>query len=269
MNDLFLEYGLGPWKSVVASMLLPPVPLLLISLWGAWLLAVRRSAGWFLVLLACVGMWLSACAGTGQALGALLLKTPPALPLAQVAELKRNAAGRRSTAIVVLGGGREVYAPEYGVSSLGGRSLERLRYGLWLAKETGLPVAFSGGVGWSQSDGLAEAQIAARIASSEFGRPLRWVEEGSRDTRENATRSVALLGPAGINEIVLVTHGWHMRRALRAFEDAGGGRYRIVPAPMGLAAPIDRAALLWLPSSEGYTLVRDVLREALGWLAGS
>ena len=43
----------------------------------------------------------------------------------------------------------------------------------------------------------------------------------SRDTRENAARTLALLKPAGIDHIVLVTHGYHMPRALRAFTRSG------------------------------------------------
>jgi hypothetical protein len=61
----------------------------------------------------------------------------------QIAELKKSP----RTAIVVLGGGRRLLAPEYGVATLTPRSIERLRYGVWLARETGLPLAFSGGVG--------------------------------------------------------------------------------------------------------------------------
>ena len=96
-------------------------------------------------------------------------------------------------------------------------SLERLRYGLWLAGQTGAPVAFSGGIGYAQEGSTAEAKVAAKIAADEFGRPIRWVESESRDTRENAALTMALLKPAGINHIVLVTHGYHMPRALRAF----------------------------------------------------
>ena len=79
------------------------------------------------------------------------------------------------------------------------------------------PLAFSGGVGWAQQGSTSEARVAAKIAAEEFGRPLRWVEDDSRDTRENAAKTIALLKPAGIQHIVLVTHGYHMRRALRAF----------------------------------------------------
>ena len=123
----------------------------------------------------------------------------------------------------------EALAPEYGVSNLTAGSLERLRFGIWLGRETRLPVGFTGGVGWAQTDAKPEAQIASQIAATEFGRPLKWIEENSRDTRENAVRTVALLKPQGIRHIVLVTHGYHMPRALRDFEAAAGPDIRIEP----------------------------------------
>ena len=67
---------------------------------------------------------------------------------------------------------------------------------------------------------------------------------------------MALLEPAGIREIVLVTHGTHMPRALCEFRAAAAARaasppVRITPAPMGQAWPADSALLRWLPSGEG------------------
>jgi uncharacterized SAM-binding protein YcdF (DUF218 family) len=190
---------------------------------------------------------------------------------AALARAKRPGAAAHS-AIVVLGGGRDALAPEYGHASLPPLALERLRYALWLARETGLPVAFSGGVGHAQEGPPMEADIAARIAAQEFGRPLRWRESASRDTRENAARTLAMLRPDGITEIVLVTHGWHMTRALRAFQEAaarGGPAVRIVPARMGLAQRITHPVLRWVPSHEGLALVRQVWREQLGLWFGA
>ncbi|MFG5408565.1 ElyC/SanA/YdcF family protein [Piscinibacter sakaiensis] len=125
----------------------------------------------------------------------------------------RSTAAPPRTAIVVLGGGRERLAPEYGQAMLGADSLQRLHYGVWLARATGLPLAFSGGRGWAQLDGEAEADLAARIAAQDYGLPLRWRENQSRDTRENARLTVALLRAEGVERILLVTHGWHMARA--------------------------------------------------------
>ena len=130
-------------------------------------------------------------------------------------------------------------------------------------------MAFSGGVGWGQPDAAPESKVAAKIAAEEFNRPIKWLEEDSRDTRENASRTLALLKPAGINHVVLVTHGYHMPRALRAFTDAAGPGLRIEPAPMGLARRLESPTLEWLPSSRGFSQMRQTLRELIGRLAGA
>ncbi len=189
-----------------------------------------------------------------------------ALTEGQVTELKK---APRSV-IVVLGGGRRTYAPEYGVSTLNERSLERLRYGVWLAKETSLPLAFSGGLGHGAEPGATEAEIAARVAERELGRALKYTESESRDTRENALKTVALLAPAGIEQIVLVTHDYHMTRALRNFRRAIADRnISVLPAPMGLPASGALRLSDWLPSAAGFEKNRLVLHEWLGRMMGA
>lgn len=271
MNSLFVLLDIASWKPVLTALVLPPVPLLLLILVGARLILPRRGWGWLLIVLGVAGLWLSMCTGVGQWLERYVLHVPPALTSQRIRDLKTaDAKHKTSTAIVVLGGGVERLAPEYGLSNLGYQSLERLRYGLWLGRETGLPVAFSGGAGWSQPHNVPEADVAARIAAQDFNRPLRWVENQSRDTRENAGRSIALMKRSGITHIVLVTHGWHMPRALRNFEEAGrAGGIDIEAAPMGLAVHTDAPALEWLPSAAGYSRVRNALREALGRVLGA
>jgi uncharacterized SAM-binding protein YcdF (DUF218 family) len=267
LNSLFTMFGIEAWKPVLAALLLPPVPLLVLMLIGARLILPRRGLGWFLVLLSTALLWLSTCSGAAQLLSQFLLRPPAALTSERITELKTT---KTPTAIIVLGGGLEPFAPEYGVSNLYHVSLERLRYGVWLSRETGLPLGFSGGVGWAQPDAKAEAQIAAQIAAREFGRPLTFIEDDSRDTRENAMRTIALLRPAGVRHIVLVTSGVHMPRALNAFEVAAAGSdMRIEAAPMAMARGIEAPALRWLPSSNGMTDVRNILRELLGRLAGA
>lgn len=261
--------GIESWKPMLAALLLPPVPFLLLTLIGARLLLPRRGLGWLLIFVSVVLLWLSTC--TGAARGAALLLLPPqtAMSFDRVRELRAEVAARKPIAIVVLGAGVEPFAPEYGVSSLQYPSLERLRYGLWLSRETGAPVAFSGGVGWGQSDAAPEARVAAKIATEEFNRPIKWLEEDSRDTRENAARTLALLKPAGITHIVLVTHGYHMPRALRDFNQAAGPGITIEPAPLGLARKLESPTLEWMPSARGFSQMRQVLREAIGRVAGA
>lgn len=265
MNELFLTLGIESWKPALSGLLLPPIPFLLLVLVGARLMFSRRLIAWLLVLLGVAGVWLSTTGAAAHGLRLWLMPPVRALSASDIAELKRAP----KTAIVVLGGGRRSLAPEYGVSTLKPRTVERLRYGLYLARETGLPVAFSGGVGFGATPGPSEAEIAGRIAERDFGRPLRWLESESRDTHENALRTVALLQPQGIERIVLVTSGLHMARAKLNFQRAAAGRIQIVPAPMDLPASNRIRAADFLPGLDGYEDVRITLHEWLGRIAGA
>lgn len=264
--------GIESWKPVLSALLLPPVPLLVLMLVGARLILWRRGLGWLLLLLATLGLWLSACTASAEWLQRSLLSGPPPLTADRIGELRRAlGGGKGGVVIVVLGAGRESMAPEYGVASLPPLALERLRYGNWLARETGAPLLFAGGLGHGAQPGATEAEVAAEIAAREYHRPLRWTESRSRDTRENAQFTTALLRDQGIKQLVLVTHGWHMPRALRAFREAAANKvsWEIVPAPMGLAQQVERPALRWMPSAEGTMLMRAVVREKFGWWFGA
>jgi uncharacterized SAM-binding protein YcdF (DUF218 family) len=266
MNEIFLTLGIESWKPYLSVPLLPPVPLLVLVLLGARLMFRRRLLAWLLVLLGVVTLWLSCTTGAAYLLQTWLLKPPPPLMEAQIAELKKAP----RTAIVVLGGGRRLRAPEYGMSTLNERTAERLRYGIWLSRETGLPLAFTGGVGHGADVGTSEAEIAARVADREYGRPLRWTEASSRDTRENAFKTVPLLQAQGIEQLVLVTHAYHMPRSLKNFQQADpSGKLRLVAAPMRVYPGGRMRVSDWLPSGEGFENVRAVLHELAGRLFGA
>jgi uncharacterized SAM-binding protein YcdF (DUF218 family) len=273
VNDLFVLLGIQSWKPILTALALPPVPWLLLMLIGARLMFWRRGVAWLVVLFGASGLWLSCTTGIGVWLERLALEPPPALSPERIGEIKRIAGtADKKVAIVVLGGGREAMAPEYGLANLKYLSLQRLHYGIWLSHQTGAPMLFSGGVGHAQSVGTSEAEIAARIAEKDYGRPLTWTETESRDTRENAVRSVALLKTGSVTDIVLVTHGFHMPRAMRAFQleaQRAGTPMRVWPAPMGLAQPSDRSVMLWLPTNDGFQRVRFVLHELAGLLLGA
>ena len=268
------------WKPILTALLLPPAPLLLLVLLGWALSGRRRVLGGMMVLLSCVALWLACCTAVGRVLESQVLRPPAPISDADLAQFKVGSGNQAKTrsgptaAIVVLGAGRVPRARELGMADLKSNSIERLRYGVRLARQTGLPLAFSGGIGWADGNGaqsesaLSEAEIAARVAEEEFLKSLRWVESRSRDTRENAQRTVALLRAEGVQQIVLVTHAWHMPRALRAFEEAAAGGLRITPAPMGYLTAQPRTELEWLPTSEGFTQVRLALRELAARAAG-
>jgi uncharacterized SAM-binding protein YcdF (DUF218 family) len=270
VNELFILLHIEAWKPLISALLLPPVPFLVLTLIGARVLVARRDWGWALISLSVLLMWFSSCLVAGETLQRLLLKPPPALSAEQVAEIKKHALAHKDTAIVVLGGGARPVSSEYRVSNLTDASLERLRYGVWLSRATGVPLAYSGGVGWGQGDSTPEADIAARVAEQEFGRPLRFRESHSRDTHENATHTLPLLRAQDVRRVIVVTHAWHMPRAVRAFEHAAGDpNILIEAAPINGLPFIETHATAWMPSHTGFELVRMVLHEWLGYWAGA
>ena len=268
MNDLLITLGLQPWKPVLGALLLPPVPFVVMIVAGGVLMHRRPRAGWGMLILAALGCWFMCTGVAATQLTRWLLQPPPALTTTQIDELK----AAKKTAIVVLGGGGRELSPEYGATNLSHLGIERLRYGLWLARQTALPVAFSGGAIVELRAGATEAETAARIAATEFGHPIRWIENRSRDTNENAVRTLPLLNGEGIEHIVLVTHGFHMRRALAAFERASRQAsmpIRVTPAAMGMEPEAPLRAMDWLPSRSGFDRVNIALHEWLGRLGGA
>jgi uncharacterized SAM-binding protein YcdF (DUF218 family) len=135
-------------------------------------------------------------------------------------------AARQAQAIVILGGGVRRNVPELGGDSLAALSLERVRYGARLARETGLPVLVTGGS--VRGDTRPEAHLLREALEQEFGLKVRWIEERSRNTRENARFSAEMLRPAGVGTIVLVMHPFDVPRAREEFERAA---LRVIPAP--------------------------------------
>lgn len=268
MNELLQTLGVESWKPVVAALMLPPVPFLLLVLVGARVLVNRRLLGWLLIVLACAGIWLSATSAVSFIIRRALVQPPPVLQPAEVVALRRAPLA----AVVVLGGGRTPLALEWGSAQLHPRGIERLRYGVHLAKQTQLPLAFSGGQGWGAPEGASEAAVAGRTAETELGFKIRWQEGESRDTRENASRTVALLREQGIRHIILVTHDYHMPRAARAFRRAiaaGPVPIQLTLAPMGVSADTRLRAVNWLPSLGGAEQTRLLLHEWLGLLLGA
>jgi uncharacterized SAM-binding protein YcdF (DUF218 family) len=269
INDFLLWLGLDAWRPALSALLLPPVPFIVITFIGARWFARMRWRAWGMVMLGLLGTWFSCTNAVSQGLHYWLMPPTRALTTNEVADLRRAP----KTAIVILGGGRRETAPEYGVSELNPVGLERLRYGLWLGTQTGLPVMFSGGLGHGGKPGQSEAEIASRTAERDFGRKLTWLEDQSRDTRENALRSVPLLRAQGIERIVLVTHAFHMARARANFERAakaaGGAPMQIINAPMGLRPWFQPRVDDFLPSREGYAFTTLTLREFFGRLIGA
>ncbi|AEG92190.1 YdcF family protein [Ramlibacter tataouinensis] len=246
----------GEIKTFLAAVVLPPSGPLLLALLGLALAWARRRLGLLLGLAGLALLWALSSHAVAVALARQLL--PPVRPVT-AAELR--AAGVQ--AVVVLGGGVLPQAPEYGQAQPSANTWSRLRYGVRLARATGLPLGFSGGVAWSALGTAApsEAEVARRAAGEDFGADLRWVEGRSRDTAENAQQMRALMRRDGVDRIALVTDTWQLPRAVVEFRRAG---FEVLPAPTGFVVPRERPALEWLPSGQGLAATRQILRE---WLA--
>lgn len=167
-------------------------------------------------------------------------------------------------AIVVLAGDASSAAPEYGGPTCGPMTLERLRYAAHLARATKLPLLASGGV---PKRGLPpHAEMMRAALERDFGLEVRWSEPRSANTRENARFSALLLRNYGINRAYVVTHAWHMPRALAEFRAAG---LEAVAAPTGFRAPPSWDWSTFVPSAKALRESSWALHEWLGraWYA--
>lgn len=214
--------------------------------------------GWRrLAILAWGLLWLCSCQAIAVWLSLHLL--PQVKPIA-LDDLKRE----QVQAIVVLGGGVNSHALEYEQPTLAPEAMARLLFGVHLSRRGDLPMAYSGGKGWAaRQHQPTEAEVASLSLARLGAAPLQWQENQSRDTRENATLTAALLQPEGVNRIALVTHAWHMPRSVKQFESAG---FQVLPAPMGFMHSDALPWLQWIPSGQGLRDTSVVLREWLGLL---
>ena len=249
-------------KPILTGLIMPAAlgPLLVVVL-SVW--AFKRSPKYMALRLPIaisgfvgLSLWLVSCPAVAVWLSVNLL---PQVKAIQVSDLKQQ----QVQAIVVLGGGAEAFTHEYDGPNLSTASMSRLLYGLHLSQSAHLPMAFTGGKGWGGQDKQApEAEVADAVLARLHAPALRWQENQSRDTRENAQMTANLLQKEGITRIALVTHAWHMPRSVRNFEDAG---FKVLPAPMGYIQTYAQPVLQWIPSGEGLRDSCAVLKEWLGW----
>ncbi len=237
--------------ALISSVLLPPLSLLIFLVAG---MALRRRApriSMSLLLLSTTALYALSTPWVSGVLLKSLEVGPPATP----AMLKET------DAIVVLGGGRKLDQPEYGSDTLNGPTLERLRYAAYLHRTSQLPLLVSGGK--PQGGTLSEGHIMAQALQDEYGITPNWIEERSLNTWENARLSAPLLKQAGITRIALVSHAWHLRRAVPLFEAQG---LSVVPAGTQFASSRLDSLLNLLPTTAALRDSTFALREWLGIL---
>lgn len=241
---------------IAAALALPPGGNLLLAVAGLALWRRAKLLAMLMFAVSFISLAVLSMPKVGDALFEAVERFPARLPGAALAE--------DVGAIVVLAGGRNANAPEYGGETVAFPSLVRLRYGARLQRETGLPLLVSGGR-VQGGEPASEAALIKGVLERELNVSVRWLEERSRNTAENARYSVQLLRQEDIAAIVLVTSAAHMPRAVEAFEGQG---VRVSAAPTGRRTGNRAAAgvLDWLPSTSALDRSRIALHELLGRL---
>lgn len=229
---------------------LPPASLMLVAVLGLLLIAFgRRGGGTALVTIAVLALYVLGSPYISTRLLASLEDVP-------VAEVPPPAG---TEAIVVLAGDSRRPTPEYGGPVPGPMVLERLRYAARLQRETGLPILASGGL--TQDDTVSHAALMREALTDDFRAIVRWTESASANTFENARESAALLAADGIGRVYLVTHAWHMPRAVAAFESTG---LDVVPAPTAFTTPTPFEVKYFVPTASGWAESYYALHEWIG-----
>jgi uncharacterized SAM-binding protein YcdF (DUF218 family) len=232
-------------QALLTATVLPPM----LFAWAALIggaLAVRRSR---------LGGGLAMLGGAGM----LILATPLVAGLLRASlETATAPADLTPAAIVILAAETR---PTVSGTDVGALTLERLRAGAALHRTTGLPVLVTGGV--LGADQPPVARLMADSLAADFGVMARWVEDAARDTRENAARSTALLRADSIAAAHLVTHAWHMPRAMAAFARAG---LAVTPSAVRPDAPPDGHWTQFVPRADRLGVSWLMLREWAGRL---
>lgn len=236
---------------LIGAVLLPPLDLLLVAALGLWLWHKRPVIARALLGTSIILLWLLSTPFIAESLLHGLEGEPHAV----------DTGTSPADAIVVLGCGMYFHAPEYGGDTVSQDSLARLRFAARLQRETGKPILVTGGKPAGNSS--SEAEQMKLVLEQDFNVPVRWVEGASDNTLENARLSRQLLAQTGITRIYLVTHAWHMPRAMKTFQAAG---FQVIPAPTAFTTRYRTDLLAFVPNASALSDSRIFLHELIGAL---
>ncbi len=235
----------------IAAFLLPPFFFLLLAIAGLLFWKKRKRLSLGLLISATALLWIFSTPYVAQALFQYL----------EQQQRPVNTRAEPADAIVVLGGGTYFNAPEYGGDTVSEASLQRLRYAAKLFHETGRPILVTGGK--PLGNALSEAAQMKSVLEQEFKIPVQWTEDNSDNTFENARYSYTILHSLGIKRIYLVTHAWHMPRAVLAFKAAG---FEVVAAPTVFTTRFATNILSFIPSAHALSASSVFIHEEIGLL---
>lgn len=234
-------------KTLLRQILLPPSSLLLLAIVGLGMGQRRPRLAKALIAVGLGLLW--------------LLATPiVAINITRLAQhypaLDPDHADGAEAIVILGGGGQRAWAPEYRGPAADSELLDKLVYGAYLARRTGLPILVSG-LGF-------EADAMRGTLQRNFDLTPRWVDDDAYDTFENARNAAALLRRDGIEHIILLTRATHMLRSVREFTATG---LLVTPAPVGTIAAGEPPRLYpwdFVPSADGLLLSYESCYELIG-----
>jgi uncharacterized SAM-binding protein YcdF (DUF218 family) len=232
-------------KTVLRELVLPPASLLLLGAVGLLLLRQRPRLARIVIALVLASLWLLSTPLISDAVVSLA-QFYPALDLSRL---------EGAQAIVILGGGvTHVESPEYGgAPSAGPELMDKLAYGAYVSRRTGLPILITGFE--------YETDAMRSTLRMIFDIQPRWTDRDAYDTFQNARNSAALFKPDGIERIILITSATHMRRSVREFAATG---LTVLPGPMGILTRPPPGVGNYVPSASALLRSSEAIYELIG-----
>jgi uncharacterized SAM-binding protein YcdF (DUF218 family) len=215
------------------SSLIPPNLFILLAMIGVALAWRRRRTGLVLATAAVACLYLAAT----PLAGFYLIRAAEAL----AGDIAGPPSSAPPGAIVVLAGDFRRSNIPGGKDTVGPITLARLAEAASEQRRSGLPILVSGG--WVDRSDDSLAGMMTKALQDDFRVPVKWREDRSQTTYQNALYSAAMLRRAGVPAAFVVTNPWHMARTLWSFHAVG---YPVVasPTPDGRSLPLSPPAFL-------------------------
>ena len=239
------------FRAILPLLLIPPAGLLWVVLAGRIIKSRRPRLGRTMIAFGLVALYLLSM----PAFSGFLIEG--------LETVQHNApGGPEPKAIIILGADGEKTPDPLVKAEPGPLSMQRLAGAAITTRATGLPVLISGGSVGSGEPAVAD--LMADTFETAFGLPVKWRETESANTCENARMSAAILRQAGIPAAFVVTHSWHMPRAILSLARAG---YPIVPAPLHVERKENLSFADFLPHTNAWIRSFYAIHEWAGLIA--